>query len=94
MIIYLAVYAISLSLSIYKHIYIHMYVCMYACMYIYIYGHAVCALVVSIRKLTIRGSEVPHPDTYNYVSNHSNSNILIRKCMHARIQSPRVWKNI
>ena len=33
-----------------------------------------------------------HVRIQNYVSNRSKPAFLLRKCMHARIQSPRVWK--
>ena len=47
-------------------------------------------IIMSIRKLSMLGFQT---HTYKYVFNHSESTIFLRTCMHANIQSPRVWKN-
>ena len=48
----------------------------------------------NVNSQDFKVSQIPYPNAENYVLNHSKSNICHRKCMHARIQSPRVWKNI
>ena len=49
-------------------------------------------LVHYIRKRSNWGSQIPYPNTYNDVLNHSKSIIYLRTCMHARDQSPRARK--
>ena len=50
------------------------------------------ALITSVRKTSIRGSRIPYPNTYKYVLNHGKFIVVLRKCLHAVINSPRVWK--
>ena len=46
--------------------------------------------ITSIGSISSRGSQNPHQNTNNHVLKHSASMISLRKCMHARGQSPRV----
>ena len=49
------------------------------------------SLFMSIRKLSIRGSRIPWPNTYTHALNHSKTITSLRTCMHAIIRSPGVW---
>ena len=48
----------------------------------------VSALIVSIRKISIGGSEIPRSNTHNHVLGHSKSIVSLGKGMHAGI---RMW---
>ena len=49
-------------------------------------------LMISIRMISNWGSQIPHPNTSKPIVNplFVSGNV----CIHARIQSPRVWKQI
>ena len=49
-------------------------------------------LIISVRKISNRGSRVPYSNTKNHALSHGKSSIFLRKCMHARTHSPGIWK--
>ena len=78
-----------------------------ACSYVYLLYRCVCCclfngtsslIAVSSHKFDSQNfkSRVSNPISRYIEScvNHCKSNMILRKCMHARIQNPRVWKTI
>ena len=52
-------------------------------------------LMISIsNKNSSRVSQIPYPNTSNHALSHSKPSTCLRKCTHARIQRPRVWKKV
>ena len=92
---------VSISIYIYIYIYrererereIYTHVCV--CVYIYIYIYR-CIYRLSSHNVHSHkfnpGSQIPIPNTWNCVLNHSKSINCLWKCMHARIQSPTILK--
>ena len=90
----------SLSLYIYTYIHIYIYICILTCLSIHSIdsrqtltkrgGRTIrSALMISIRGISNRGSQIPYPNTCKYVLNPCKSSIVLGTCTHARVQSGR-----
>ena len=59
-------------------------------LYIYIYNIYIYIYIYTLVLIII--CEIPYPNTHDYAVDHRIAGIFHRRCVHARIQSPRVWR--